>query len=291
MPDTTHIHKAVVSLIDDGFDPQNLQHYHLSVEVNNDALAYAVLDLERNKYLLLERFMFQHAHSSEQLAQEIKQVFYQKGFRWNNFKSQSMVFFSPKFTLVPSALFDVALTQTYLDFNSPVLESEVVIAGNIKNFESHCVYAVQRDLAQTLQDLFPAAKRMHTFGPLLEILAASFKNKSGKNVLVHLQQGHFELIVVEEQKLLFANIFDYKSAEDFLYYLLFVFEQLKINPEKTDVLLLGEVEKNSAIYSIMTKYIRNIHFGSRPEQFEYSYVFDGTARHFYYNLFSQSLCV
>ena len=99
------------------------------------------------------------------------------------------------------------------------------------------------------------------------------------------------MIVLEEKKLIFANIFSYQTSEDFLYFTLFVCEQLKLNPENLDLLLLGEVEKNSAIYSILTKYVRNIKFGKRPEMFDYSYVFDGIASHFYFNLFSQALCV
>lgn len=291
MTGTTAIHKPFISLVDESFDEANLHQYHLSLELGHDSFSFAALDLSRNKYLLVERYVFQQVKSGAQLEQGIRQVLLQRALRWNTFKSQSIGVFSQKFTLVPNALFDLTLKETYLNFNSPVQEDEQVLAAPVKHFDTHCVFAVQRGIMNCLRDFFPQAKFMHTLNPLLDVLAPAFRNKSERQVLVHLQQGHFELIVLEEQKLLFANIFAYQSAEDFLYFLLFVFEQLKLNPEKIEVNLLGEIEKNSAIYSLLHKYVRRIQFGQRPEQFEYSYVFDGIARHFYYHLFSQALCV
>jgi hypothetical protein len=37
---------------------------------------------------------------------------------------------------------------------------------------------------------------------------------------VHFSEGHFEIIVIQNQKLLLFNSFDYQT-EDFIYYVLF----------------------------------------------------------------------
>jgi hypothetical protein len=47
---------------------------------------------------------------------------------------------------------------------------------------------------------------------------------------VHFSEGHFE-IIIQNQKLLFFNSFDYQTPEDFIYYVLFTAEQLSLNPE------------------------------------------------------------
>ena len=284
-------YKPTVSLIDETFSESLTSEYHLCLEVSMNGICYTIYHAQKNKYLLLETFTFHKVYNAVLLLNEISSVVETHSFLRKNFKSISISLFSSKFTLIPTALFDRALADKYLDFNSPVDEDESILIDELKNFDTQCVYAASKNLVDGLQQLFPSAKFLHVLSPLLESLASSFKNSSGKKVVIHLQQAHFEMVVMEEKKLVFANIFNYQSSEDFLYYTLFVCEQLKLNPENLELILLGEVEKNSAIYSILNKYIRNIKFGSRPELFEYSYVFDTTSSHFYFNLFSQNLCV
>jgi hypothetical protein len=49
---------------------------------------------------------------------------------------------------------------------------------------------------------------------------------------VHFSEGHFEIIVIQNQKLLLFNSFDYQTPEDFIFVLP---EQLSLNP-KTELI-------------------------------------------------------
>ncbi len=284
-------YKPLISLVDESFDSTSSENYHLSIELSAVNLSYAILDSVKNKYLLLQVYSFQKTLSDEQLASELKYMVQGDTLLRLKFKSTSLSIFTSKFTFVPCALFDTHLTNKYLEFNTSLSESEVILSETIRNFDTQCVYSVNKALLNSLQELFPTAHILHTFSSILSVISSSFKHVSGKNVIVHLQQTHFEVIVLEDKKLIFANLFSYQTSEDFLYYLLFVFEQLKLNPENIELLLLGEVEKNSAIYSILNKYVRHVKLGVRTDLFEYSYLFDTLPSHFYYNLFSQAICV
>ena len=75
---------------------------------------------------------------------------------------------------------------------------------------------------------------------------------------VHIQTDNFQIIAAKNQKLLLFNTFDYKTEEDFIYYLLFVAEQLNLNPETLQVKLFGTISKESNLYQVAYKYIRNV---------------------------------
>jgi len=79
-----------------------------------------------------------------------------------------------------------------------------------------------------------------------------------KQVFVHLGNGHFEIVFVENQKLLLFNSFDFATKEDFIYYVLFTAEQLKLNPETFKLQLLGDINEESDFFKIAFKYIRNV---------------------------------
>ena len=121
---------------------------------------------------------------------------------------------------------------------------------------------------------------------MIDTLVLQNKNQTGKKLFVHVQPSHFEAVTIDGKQLLFYNTFNYHSAEDFVYYLLFVCEQLQLNPETIDVILLGEIERNSTIYTLTQKYIRKIKFGERNDGAQYSYQLQTLPVHYYFTLFN-----
>jgi hypothetical protein len=282
---------SLATVTDETFTKEDASHCHLSVEIGFDTLSFAVLDVKRNKYIALESFSLQKVFGPEALCAELKHFRETLPFLGYDFKSVGAGFVTSKFTLVPKPLFDEGHKLEYLTFNHKVDElTETVLFDELKNCESILLFALPIQVKKTLEEIFKKPALHHQSGSLIELIISENKNKPAKKTVVHIQASHFEIVVTEGKKLLFFNSFAYQSSEDFIYYLLFVCEQLNLNPEESEVYLCGEIERNSAIYSIVQKYIRNVSFTGRPEGYEYSYGFNNTARHFYYNLFSLYLC-
>ena len=63
------------------------------------------------------------------------------------------------------------------------------------------------------------------------------------------------MIFFKGSKLQFYNLFSYKTGEDFIYFLLAALEQLKLNPERAEVVLMGAIEKNFQLYDLVFRYI------------------------------------
>ena len=109
-------------------------------------------------------------------------------------------------------------------------------------------------------------------------------------LFVNTGHAHIDILQIKDKKLDYYNTFRYNTAEDFMYYLVFVVEQLNLNPESVQLMLLGEIEKHSPLSDLMHKYIRNIQFLERNSDHRYSFVFDQLPGHYYYNLLNASLC-
>ena len=75
-----------------------------------------------------------------------------------------------------------------------------------------------------------------------------------------------------------------------MYYLIFVVEQLKLNPENIELIITGELDKHSSLSDLLHKYIRNISFAGHNKDFRYSFVFDQLPGHYYYNLLNAAMC-
>jgi len=270
--------------VDEAFVRNRTANYHLSIQAGNDGLSHCVLDIKPNRYLALESFTFQHIYNSSMLCETIDELIGKSAVLKNLFKSVTVSLVHERSTLVPSALFEKGLEREYLAFNHAVGPDEDVHVYSLKSLDARNIFSVKHDIFNTFKKHFPNARFNHHSSSLIEALAGS------PGLFVHVQASHFEIIFVKGKKLVFYNSFSHQTSEDFIYYLLFTMEQLKLSPENTELRLAGEIEKSSAIYSLLHKYVRTIRFADRSPAFSYAYGFNDVPRHFYFNLLNQYLC-
>lgn len=291
MTEIAHKISKGISLIDELVNDNDTNHYDLFLQVGLDGLSYCIVDSRNSKYIALESFTFQNVYNYSVVCENLKVIVEKHPVLSKSFKKVQAALVHNKSTLIPNPLFDSANKMDYIKFNYSVEEEDVISIDSLKNIDAKNLFVVPSCLETTLGELFPSLTIIHHSTSLLENLVANYKNQNDKKIFVHVQLSHFEIIVLEGKHLILYNSFRHQTSEDFVYYLLFVCEQLKLNPENMDLILIGEVERNSAIYTILQKYVRHIKFDARNDNFEYSYKFNNIPRHFYYNLFSQYLCV
>lgn len=161
-------------------------------------------------------------------------------------------------TFVPDALFDASYPGSYLQYNTKVFETDFFAVDALAGYELNNVHVPMMNVNNFLIDQFGAFEYKNVNSVLVSKLLDASKNIEEKIVFVHVQESHFEIVVVRNQKLLLHNSFEYKTPEDFLYYLLFTLEQLFLNPETVKVNLLGKISEDTALFRLAYTYIRNV---------------------------------
>ncbi len=161
-------------------------------------------------------------------------------------------------TFVPTALFDENYLASYLQYNTKVFETDFFAFDEISNYQINSVYIPYVNMNNFFIDKFGAFDYKHANSILVTKLMEKSKNNDTKTMWVHFNEGHFEIVVIQNQKLLLFNSFDYSTPEDFLYYLLFTAEQLNMNPENFPLELIGNIITDSDFYKIAYRFIRNV---------------------------------
>jgi hypothetical protein len=147
-----------------------------------------------------------------------------------------------------------------LQYNTKVFETDFFAFDEITNYQMNAVYIPYVNINNFFIDQFGSFDYRHANSILVSKLLDASKNNDNKKMIVHFNPGHFEIIVIQNQKLLLFNSFEYKTHEDFIYYLLFTAEQLNMNPESFQLELLGTISEEDDFYKIAFKYIRNVSF-------------------------------
>ncbi|WP_428225106.1 DUF3822 family protein [Flavobacterium sp.] len=159
---------------------------------------------------------------------------------------------------VPQALFDEKSLISYLQYNVKVYENDYVAYDEISNNEMNTVYIPFVGINNSLLDIYQTFIFKHSHTVLVKKIIELAKNSIEPQLYVHIEEHHFQLIAVKNQKMILFNTFDFTSDQDFIYHLLFAIEQLKFNPETIQVKLLGNIHQESELFSIAYKYIRNV---------------------------------
>ena len=285
------------SLEDKSFDISNSEVYHLSIELSNTGLTYCVLDLDRNKYLVVEHISFNISLGLDFPLALVKKAFDSNPTLKNRFKSVSVALINNEATLIPSTIFDdgraLKFLQMNLEDNSTVgtASQRGYSTDELNELKSVNLYYLSKEVINFLRSTYQNVQIKHHSSILIQSALLRYKNQHKKKLLIHFHKECFEILVIEDNHLKLYNSFSYQSKEDFVYYILFACEQLSLNPEQIETEVLGELDKHSDYYSLLYTYIRNIAIAKRPENFDYSYQFEDLPAQYYYNLFSQYQCV
>jgi hypothetical protein len=88
----------------------------------------------------------------------------------------------------------------------------------------------------------------------------NIKGGSEKKMYVNVSKTTLDITIIENNKLLLFNTFSYNTEEDFIYYILFVAEQLNLDVNEFPLYFTGKISSNTTIYKITYKYIKNVYF-------------------------------
>ncbi|MEW2923049.1 DUF3822 family protein [Muricauda sp. ANG21] len=230
----------------------------LSIQVGLNGLSFCVLDTISNKILAFEKVSFKTPSTPYLMLKELKAILNQKSDIGSNFSEVVVIHKNNMFSLVPKPLFNVDELPNYLKFNAKIMANDLIAFDEIPNQEMVNVYVPYTNINNYIFDLFGEFEFKHSGTVLINKLLNQTRVSPEPICYVQVAEKEMEMMVVSEKKLTFYNQFEFKTKEDFLYYLLFSLEQLQMNPEKIQLKLFGKIEEGDPIYDLCYQYIKHI---------------------------------
>ncbi len=240
----------------------------MSIQVSLNGLSFCILDKETNKICYLSKLNFEKQLDPVKVLSKIEEAYDKETELNQDIEEVAVVFNNPLFSLVPQELFDEENAAGYLKFNTRILKTDFIAFDNLRN-ETVNVYIPYANIINYFFDRYGEFEYRHSMSVLIESLLTLPKKTSGPVAYLHVHHKYYELVIIENGKLIFANSFEYDTKEDFLYYLLFTAEQLNLDPEKFDLIFLGSINKESEEYKLTWNYIKNVSFLGPFHTFEF----------------------
>jgi hypothetical protein len=237
----------------------------LSIQVSLDGLSFCASDTVNKDILEVKQISFSDFPKNFSIENSLWKSFMEFDALTAQYDEIAVLHENNLNSFVPEALFDENYKGSYLQYNTKVFETDFFTYDQLKNHEMVNVYVPYVNINNYLIDQFGSFEYKH-FGSLL---VEGLLKKSPKSVpplmYVHVAGTHFEIIIIQNQKLQLYNSFEYQNADDFLYFILFTAEQLHLNPDDFNLVLLGQIKEGDSLYNKLYEYVRNVTFLEAPE--------------------------
>ena len=261
------------NFIAESFNISLSEQYHLSVQISDSHLSYCIIDSGSNTLEL-----FKHFNSSDLIsllnANEVLK---------STFKSTSVSFVNFPSTIIPTSVYSKDNAKEILELNSEIFD--LILTDKLNSLDAYLAYSIPTEINEIVSTFFPNANKKAQQSVLIDSFIK--EENSETNAYLNLTNNIVDITIFKRGKLLFNNSFEFTTKEDLLYFTLFAFEQLKIETEKVEVQLYGDITKGDEYFNLLYEYIRNISLGKAPNKINIPADFKGFEAHKHFSLLAQ----
>ena len=252
-----------LSFIDRSFTDRDLQHYKLLVSLGPRRATFAAIRSANTQLIAMGDVPLDVRDTPEQFP--VAALF--DLFPWcrGAYGMTRIVLDTPRSTLVPELFYDETAAHSIMCFNGRVEEGENVAGEYISILKAYTLYPASLVLKEHILQHFPGSVIGHITTPLIGGLL-HFPVMTESRVFLHLRDDLIDIAVTANGTLRYFNTFTKQTKEDVAYFLMFVLEQLALDPEKTDLRLLGRISRGDEVFGVLFRYIRTLSF---PDPVDY----------------------
>ncbi|WP_460913290.1 DUF3822 family protein [Spirosoma areae] len=283
-----------VAVRSDSFDPRQTATSTLCLEVGRDRFRLLVQD-KRRRAIYLEDYTVPSLLNDRPLTSVLPDVFRGHALLSSGPWQQIRIGVnSPSFTLVPKPLFRKEYAGSYLALmrgsELPAHEFTLTYDHEAEGFLS--VFSLDHPLADYFSEIYPLQPITFVHQTSALLLATANLDRSSLmpiNVYLYFEDEFITVICRSEHKLRYCNRFGYRNVQDLTYYILYVLDEQKLNPETIRVSLYGEITPFAEAYVELSRFLPHLLFGQAPAGLTLAAGFDDLPDHRYLNLYGLGL--
>ena len=271
----------LLHLRDETFDPSQPAAYHLNLTAGPAGVRLTATDIARQKVVLLEEY------PAAPLASLPAQLAAHELLGQPGWAQVRLALTGRAFTLLPAPLFRPGDEALALHLHHQLAPTETACHFVHSGLDIVSIFAADTGVADWLRTTHgPQSLLLHHTSAVLAGLLHQRGPAAPRHLYLQLGTQELTLVLLQQQRLEFCNVFPFSSAEDVLYYTILVMQELGLNPDQDELTIWGDLTSDSALFELLRTYIRRLRFGSRPYDLHYSYRLNEVLEYQYFDLLS-----
>lgn len=253
---------AFIRLTTDFSDPQFLDR-QVPFEKNGETLLIqkpGKLSLLRLMSRQIMQFQEFELASGFTFAQHLEEIYPRISADAQTFPLTKVVLTPREFALLPASIKDEKIVDGLL--SASLLSNsghQIKVQQPILYNSIYMHFNVDADILKPMPYSYKV-DYLSLYGFLLEFWSSIHKENNDKNIFIHVEKNEFYFSYFLDGQLQHFNIFEFKVAADFLYFVLFACKELDIDAKNATIYLHGIINDQSELYKILRIYIKELRF-------------------------------
>ena len=242
----------------------------LSIQVNLNGLSFCILNRTSNTIEYLNTITFESKLTPFDALNRMKTELSANSRFLDTFNAVNVIHQNELSTLVPKDLYNEDQKANYLKFNAKILKTDFVTHDDISVNQSVNIYIPYVNINNYIFDTFGEFTYKHSSTILIDTILQRSQSESKPMIYVHVNETMLEILVIDKGQLQLFNVFEYYSKEDFIYYILFVYEQLELDVETAPIHISGKIEKDDELFKLIYTYVRHVSISDTTSSFNFT---------------------
>lgn len=262
----------------DFFDP-DIEKLSLSILINQDGFSYSVFNEDEKQYVGLISNNFKTNQDKYSLYTNV----FEKDKLTHPGYNSKIIFSTFKKSIVPKSIFQKDKISHIFKLSHFLNDNEILLYNQIDDIDAIIIYDVDKNEYEFIKNHFPKAEIFCDASVFVENSLLKLRNDeniSDSKVFVNIASDFFDVLVFNDELKLF-NSFKFKSANDFLYHLVNIFNQLRLKSDTSQVEISGFIDPADISIINLRKFIANIYFTSLNRKYKYYYRFQEILPHYF----------
>lgn len=280
-----------VSIVDNKLSLKHSISYSLSIQLGLNGLSFSVFNPYKKFILGLKHHPFEEkALDHDDLTNKVLSYIHQEKILQRRFKFVSVMYQSPKNTIIPKHYFKIENLKNILEMNHPLNELDELHYNELKFIDGYNVFALPNYIGNEFTSRYKRIHFQHHATCMIKDAIRRDEKLHENALFINVNSGFFDVLVIKDKKVYLYNTFKFRSPDDLVYYVISVFKQIRIVPEHTDVFYSGFISEGSTELYLLRKYLGNIQPCPPNEELIFSKKFNKFPLHYFTNLFNLHLC-
>lgn len=276
-----------LELIDETLDINATDNYDLTLELAEEGVSIAVLDLLRGKYVMLRHYPREVTENDT--TRSLEDIIDNDDFLKRHYRKVFIIIPSLLHTLVPSPVYEPRLRDDYFRFNHRLPEAAKIYANTLPFPDAVLLFSSEDPAVDRLLSRWPDVSPWHHTKPLLQHVSAACRTSEDRYIHLHFGKSFITVAIAEKRNLTFCNSFACTTSSDAAYFLFSVLDRKGIKSGET-IFVSGSVEPYSEAHIALLNFSPSVKFASPVIRQSLSYVMNEVHLHRWLNLFTAAAC-
>jgi hypothetical protein len=225
--------------------------HRMTIRVGHGTMSFSMPDAEGN--ILFEPYVVK---SGVSIAANLREAFKTSDFLMSA-PNKARVLIDGQVMLVPIDQFDESQMQSLYEYTFPGSRQSVMTYNVLPDLNAVAVFEVNKDLRLVLEDHFADVQLISAVTPVWRHLHQRSYTGIHQKLYGYFHEQRLDIFCFQQNRFKFANSYEIRHHRDAIFFLLYVWKQLKLNVRTDELHLVGDLfrgDGKAASHAIRTKH-------------------------------------